>query len=97
MKVKMLARHTAPGGRRMERGLVYEVPPNYAQELMDHGLAVIFIITEPMEPLPEAKLTVGVGFVNTQRTPPPPRTHIFARGEKKSKAAEKKAQEDGKS
>lgn len=42
LKVKMLARHTGPNGK-MEQGHEFLLPRSYAQELIDHGLAVLMI------------------------------------------------------
>jgi hypothetical protein len=39
IKVKMLARHTGPTGK-MEQGFEYLLSPDYATELVKHGLAV---------------------------------------------------------
>lgn len=37
----MVSRHTAESGEKLERGLSYLLPQSYAQELIDHGLAVM--------------------------------------------------------
>jgi len=42
LKVKMLVRHTGPAGK-MEQGFEYLLPASYAQELIDHGLAVLVL------------------------------------------------------
>jgi hypothetical protein len=47
MKVKMISRHTAPSGAKLEQGLVYDLLSNYASELIDHGLAILFIESPP--------------------------------------------------
>lgn len=39
LKIQMLTRHTGPNGK-MEKGFEYLLPRSYAQELIDHGLAV---------------------------------------------------------
>ena len=49
LKVKMLVRHTGPNGK-MESGLEYLLSRSYAQELVNHGLAVFVIpgVTNPL-------------------------------------------------
>jgi hypothetical protein len=42
IKVKMLARHTGPTGK-MEQGFEYLLSPDYAMELVKHGLAVLVL------------------------------------------------------
>ena len=59
IKVKMLARHTGPTGK-MEQGFEYLLSPDYATELVKHGLAVL-VLPEPL-PIPkpvEAVLLTG--------------------------------------
>ncbi len=42
LKVKMLSRFAGRLGK-MERGLEYSLPADYAMELIDHGLAVLVV------------------------------------------------------
>jgi hypothetical protein len=48
MKVKMLARHTHPNGKKLEQGLIYDFPQEYARELISHGLATVVIEIPPV-------------------------------------------------
>ena len=53
IKVKMLARHTGPTGK-MEQGFEYLLSPDYAMELVKHGLAVqVFEAPPEIEVIPE--------------------------------------------
>lgn len=57
MKIKMLNRHSARTGEKLETGLQYDLPPDYAVELINHGLAEM--IAEPIpqtEPEPVAEV-----------------------------------------
>ena len=59
IKVKMLARHTGPTGK-MEQGFEYLLSPDYAMELVKHGLAVL-VLAEPVVTriiVPPVKLSI---------------------------------------
>lgn len=71
MKVQMLCRHTC-SGKKLEPGMVYELPEIIARELVSHGLAVLF----GLPPAP--------GFVPVKSSPARDNTGRFLpRGKKK--------------
>lgn len=47
MRVKMLCRHTIGTGKKLESGLVYDLPSFVAQDLVSHGLAIVVVEAAP--------------------------------------------------
>lgn len=81
MKVKMIARHGTLG-RKLEQGMVYDLPDSYAQELMKHGLAVLVRETVT-ESKPFEVALPGPGFVDVNPTPPKARIQKIVAGKGK--------------
>ena len=74
MKVKMLCRHGGKTGTKLEQGLSYELPDDYAMELIRHGLAIKIQEPPKEEIKPEEKIVTPrvypTGYVSVNKKPP---------------------------